>query len=88
MLLWGQPLTPRTIGPLRRRVGYVIQEGGLFPHLTAAQNVTLAARYLGWEAERVGPPQLREGARIIQLRRFTPEEIGAMVNELAAKRSG
>src|SRR2546426_2094008 len=33
VFLWGQPLTPWTIGPLRRRIGYVIQEGGLFPHL-------------------------------------------------------
>lgn len=54
VLLWGQALTPRTIGPLRRRIGYVIQEGGLFPHLTAAANVTLAARYFGWEAGRIG----------------------------------
>jgi osmoprotectant transport system ATP-binding protein len=51
--LWGQALTGETIGPLRRRIGYVIQEGGLFPHLTAAANVTLAARYFGWEAARI-----------------------------------
>lgn len=31
---------------LRRRMGYVIQDGGLFPHLTAAQNVTLMAKHL------------------------------------------
>ncbi len=30
---------------LRLRIGYVIQEGGLFPHLTAEENVLLAARY-------------------------------------------
>jgi osmoprotectant transport system ATP-binding protein len=32
----------------RRRLGYVLQEGGLFPHLTARRNVTLMAHYLGW----------------------------------------
>lgn len=32
---------------LRRRIGYVIQEGGLFPHLTARANVLLMARHLG-----------------------------------------
>ena len=53
VLLWGQALSPRTIGPLRRRLGYVIQEGGLFPHLTAGANVTLAARYFGWDARRI-----------------------------------
>jgi osmoprotectant transport system ATP-binding protein len=31
---------------MRHRIGYVIQSGGLFPHLTARDNVTLAARYL------------------------------------------
>ncbi len=51
--LWGQALAEGTIGPLRRRIGYVIQEGGLFPHLTAAANVTLAARYFGWETGRI-----------------------------------
>ena len=53
VLLWGQALAPRTIGPLRRRLGYVIQEGGLFPHMTAAANVTLAALYFGWDARRI-----------------------------------
>ena len=53
VLLWGQPLTAQTLGPLRRRMGYVIQEGGLFPHLTADANVTLAARYFGWDGRRI-----------------------------------
>lgn len=35
------------IDTFRRRVGYVIQEGGLFPHLTARGNVLLMPRYLG-----------------------------------------
>src|SRR5262249_22018916 len=34
-------------------VGYVIQDGGLFPHLTARGNVTLMARYLGWDRARI-----------------------------------
>lgn len=37
----------------RRRMGYVIQDGGLFPHLDARGNMALLARHLGWEAERV-----------------------------------
>src|SRR5438132_9644879 len=43
----GQPITADTIGILRRRIGYVIQEGGLFPHLTARANVLLMARHIG-----------------------------------------
>ncbi len=37
---------------LRRRIGYVVQEAGLFPHFTAAQNVEVVPRLLGWPAER------------------------------------
>jgi osmoprotectant transport system ATP-binding protein len=43
----GAPVTPDRIDLLRRRIGYVIQEGGLFPHLTASANVLLMARHLG-----------------------------------------
>ena len=42
----GTPITPDKIDILRRRIGYVIQEGGLFPHLTARANVLLMARHL------------------------------------------
>jgi len=38
---------------LRLRMGYVIQEGGLFPHLTAFENVALMGRELGWAWDRV-----------------------------------
>ena len=46
-------VTPASAPRLRRRMGYVIQSGGLFPHLTARGNVALMARYLGWDAARV-----------------------------------
>jgi osmoprotectant transport system ATP-binding protein len=38
---------------LRRRIGYVIQEGGLFPHFTIGRNVGLVPSLLGWEPERI-----------------------------------
>jgi osmoprotectant transport system ATP-binding protein len=43
----GTTVGPDTCLELRRRLGYSIQGGGLFPHLTAAENVTLLARHLG-----------------------------------------
>ncbi len=46
-------LTPDNALLLRRRMGYVIQDGGLFPHLTARGNATLMARFLGWDARRI-----------------------------------
>ena len=38
---------------LRRRVGYVIQEGGLFPHFTIARNVALVPSLLNWDETRI-----------------------------------
>jgi len=46
-------VTPDVVLSLRRKMGYVIQEGGLFPHLTAYDNVALMARYLGWSDEQI-----------------------------------
>jgi osmoprotectant transport system ATP-binding protein len=48
-----EPVTPATVRSIRHRTGYVIQDGGLFPHLTARANVTLMARQLGWERDRI-----------------------------------
>src|SRR5437660_2829646 len=49
----GEPITPDNINAIRRRVGYVIQEGGLFPHLTARANVFLMARHVGKSQEEM-----------------------------------
>src|SRR5437899_12484994 len=49
----GEPITPDNIDVLRRRIGYVIQEGGLFPHLTARTNVLLMARHVGKSQEQM-----------------------------------
>jgi osmoprotectant transport system ATP-binding protein len=77
--LWGQVVSPQTIGPLRRRLGYVIQEGGLFPHLTAGANVTLAARYFGWDARRIGA-RLDE---LSTLTRFPPDGLARFPAQLS-----
>ncbi|MBK9037344.1 MAG: ATP-binding cassette domain-containing protein [Myxococcales bacterium] len=58
--LGGEPLTVRGLAAARRRLGYVIQDGGLFPHLTAAANVVLAPRQQGW-------PRARCDARVAEL---------------------
>ena len=47
------PLTPATLTTHRERLGYVIQDGGLFPHLTARQNVTLMADHLAWSSDQI-----------------------------------
>lgn len=50
----GEALSSGDVVLLRRKMGYMIQDGGLFPHLTARQNVTLIARYLRWSAADIG----------------------------------
>lgn len=60
------PLTPENLPQLRRRMGYVIQEGGLFPHLTVRGNVSLVARYIGWGSARI-EARLRELADLVRL---------------------
>jgi osmoprotectant transport system ATP-binding protein len=62
----GTPMTRATARELRLRLGYVIQDGGLFPHLTAAQNVTLMAHHLRWDTARV-QNRLSELAELTQL---------------------
>lgn len=49
----GEKLNTTNLNPLRRKMGYVIQEGGLFPNLSALENVSLMASYLGWDKERI-----------------------------------
>ena len=39
---------------LRRRIGYVLQEIGLFPHMTVGENVAIVPRLLAWDAARAG----------------------------------
>jgi osmoprotectant transport system ATP-binding protein len=46
ILIDNEALSASNVEGLRHRIGYVIQDGGLFPHLTSAQNVTLLARHL------------------------------------------
>jgi osmoprotectant transport system ATP-binding protein len=63
--LGGIPLDPDD-DALRRRYGYVVQGGGLFPHLTAAQNAALVARHLRWPRRRIAE-RLEELAALARL---------------------
>ncbi|HEY0232889.1 MAG TPA: ATP-binding cassette domain-containing protein [Dokdonella sp.] len=49
----GSRLRAQDVLVVRRRIGYVIQEGGLFPHLSARDNLALLPRWLGWNAVRI-----------------------------------
>ena len=62
----GALLTPSSAEGLRHRIGYVIQDGGLFPHLTGTRNVTLMARHLGLPQGDVAS-RVSELAELVQL---------------------
>ncbi len=73
------PLDAQTIGAARRKLGYVIQEGGLFPHLTAVANVTLMARNDGWPRKRI-QERLDE---LVEMTQFPASGLGRYPNELS-----
>jgi len=58
---------------LRRRVGYVLQHIGLFPHMTVEENVTIVPRLEGWDADR----RRRRSAELLQLVGLPPGEFAA-----------
>ncbi|WP_437926185.1 ABC transporter ATP-binding protein [Sorangium sp. So ce291] len=49
----GQDITGEPPHALRRRIGYVFQRLGLFPHLTVAENIGVTLSLLGWDAARI-----------------------------------
>jgi osmoprotectant transport system ATP-binding protein len=53
ILIGGESVKKRDAAKLRREIGYVIQQVGLFPHRTIAQNIATVPQLLGWDKERV-----------------------------------
>jgi osmoprotectant transport system ATP-binding protein len=53
ILLDGEDVTNANPDLLRRRIGYVIQQIGLFPHMTIADNIATVPRLLGWDKRRI-----------------------------------
>jgi len=76
---------------LRRRIGYVVQGGGLFPHLTAEGNAGLVARWLGWEEARLRAriAELAELARLPAdlLARYPAQLSGGQAQRVALVRA-
>jgi osmoprotectant transport system ATP-binding protein len=74
-----EELTPATAARLRRKMGYVVQDGGLFPHLSARANVELMARECGWDQARRGE-RIRE---LCDISRFPGESLDKFPDELS-----
>lgn len=67
----GEKLGQDNLMRIRWKMGYVIQEGGLFPHMTAEGNVSIMASYLGWSKERIG-------TRVLDLCKLTKFPVEAL----------
>jgi osmoprotectant transport system ATP-binding protein len=61
IVIGGRSVRERSPAELRREIGYVIQQIGLFPHRTVADNIATVPRLLGWDRERID-------ARVAELR--------------------
>ncbi len=79
VLFDGMPVSPATVMEVRSRLGYVIQDGGLFPHLTARGNITLMANYRRWPAEKIDA-RLRE---LTELTRFPHDALDRHPGQLS-----
>jgi osmoprotectant transport system ATP-binding protein len=75
----GRALSSETLADARRRIGYCIQDGGLFPHLTALDNLHLMPRQLGWDARRT---QERVG-ELCELARLSPARLARYPSQLS-----
>ncbi|MHB8658249.1 MAG: ABC transporter ATP-binding protein [Solirubrobacteraceae bacterium] len=72
ILLGGRSVLNRDPTELRREIGYVIQQIGLFPHQTVSENIATVPRLLGWEKRRL----LERVRELLELIGMDPEEIG------------
>ena len=72
ILLGGRSVLEREETELRREIGYVIQQVGLFPHQTVQENIATVPRLLGWQKDRIDG-RVRELLELISL---DPAEVG------------
>jgi osmoprotectant transport system ATP-binding protein len=87
----GRPLPRDGLPAIRRQIGYVVQGGGLFPHLDARENVAVVARWLGWDAARIAA-RMEELAAIARLpadalRRFPRQLSGGQAQRVSLMRA-
>lgn len=75
----GDPIAPGTIMKIRRRLGYVIQDGGLFPHLTARRNLALQSNLFGKNRDEIE----KRIAELCALTKFPSNGLGRYPLELS-----
>ncbi len=73
VLVQGEDVAAEDPIALRRKLGYVIQEGGLFPHWDVRANVEVVPRMLGWDEDR----RSRRAAEVLAMVNLPAEEFGS-----------
>jgi len=73
VMIAGEPVTATPETALRRRIGYVIQDVGLFPHFSVAANVGLLPRLERWPGDRIA----RRVRELLTLVGLDPDTFGA-----------
>ncbi|MBO0889908.1 MAG: ATP-binding cassette domain-containing protein [Acidothermales bacterium] len=81
IVIGGEDVTRINADQLRRRIGYVIQAGGLFPHMTVAANIGLVPGMLRWDKKRIS-------ARVDELLELVSLDAGQYRNRYPRELSG
>jgi osmoprotectant transport system ATP-binding protein len=81
VLIDGEDVRAGDAVSVRRKMGFVFQEVGLFPHMTVGENIGITPRLLGWPANEIG-------ARVHELLALVQLEGAAIVNRFPAQLSG
>lgn len=80
ILIGGRRIIDQRPEDLRRNIGYVFQNNGLFPHYTIAENIAIVPRLLGWDAGRIAQ---RVTALMEKLRLSPAQYLSAYPHELS-----
>ncbi|MBS0273896.1 MAG: ATP-binding cassette domain-containing protein [Proteobacteria bacterium] len=81
VLIGGEDVRAGDAVSVRRQMGFVFQEVGLFPHMTVAENIGITPRLLGWPADRIG-------ARVHELLALVRLENAEIAKRFPAQLSG
>jgi osmoprotectant transport system ATP-binding protein len=75
----GQDILKQKPEELRRGIGYVLQNTGLFPHYTIAENIAIVPQLLKWDSKRIE----KRVAELVEKLHLSPDQLTAYPNELS-----
>lgn len=79
IIIGGKNIAQETPELLRRRIGYVLQNNGLFPHYSVAENIAIVPKLLGWDTKKIEA----RTAEIIEKLHLSRQHLSMYPNELS-----